>query len=286
MKILQLQYFLLAAEQKNFTAVAKIAYTSQLNISKQIFELENELGCQLFVRTNTGVELTKSGEYLYSESKPLLAKLNNIIERTSDISEQKNVRISTVEFYDIEMLCPHFIKKLEALDKFNIQLFADKFQDIISRLYINDVDLGIISSNYRIESADIKRMPIYRHNPRVFYSSDYFTDKKTNITIKDFQEATFLVTNSKFLSPRPIEALPFVPHKIITTNSIYAIYTYIKSTIGVAIMADNMMFYNSPGIESLEVESKFKFGLDIIYNQNSFSSELMTVANNVISLLQ
>ena len=52
MDFLQLQYFLAVAEYKNFTKAARATYTSQPNISKQISQLEEDLGVRLFHRTN------------------------------------------------------------------------------------------------------------------------------------------------------------------------------------------------------------------------------------------
>lgn len=57
--------FYYVAKYKNFTQAANIMQNSQPNITRFIKNLENELGCSLFIRSNRGVTLTPEGEKLY-----------------------------------------------------------------------------------------------------------------------------------------------------------------------------------------------------------------------------
>ena len=67
----QIQVFLTVAEHGSFSNAAKNLFITQPAISKLIKRLEDELNTELFIRGNRSVTMTKSGEYYYSEWRPI-----------------------------------------------------------------------------------------------------------------------------------------------------------------------------------------------------------------------
>ena len=59
-----LQYFLAVAREQSFTSAADYLHLSQPTLSRQLKDLEDELGKQLFVRSNRGITLTDEGMIL------------------------------------------------------------------------------------------------------------------------------------------------------------------------------------------------------------------------------
>ena len=57
--------FYFVAKFGNITAAAEALYSEQPNVTRTIKNLEKELGCTLFTRSNKGVTLTPEGEKLY-----------------------------------------------------------------------------------------------------------------------------------------------------------------------------------------------------------------------------
>lgn len=64
MELRQLKYFIKTAETLNFSEAARGLYITQSTLSQQIRALENELGCQLFIRDSHSVVLTENGELM------------------------------------------------------------------------------------------------------------------------------------------------------------------------------------------------------------------------------
>ncbi len=58
--------FYYVAKYRNFTQGAAVLRNNQPNVTRMIKNLENELGCTLFIRSNRGVKLTPEGERLYA----------------------------------------------------------------------------------------------------------------------------------------------------------------------------------------------------------------------------
>ena len=63
-----MRYFIEVARRGSFSEAARRLYTAQPNLSKQIAQMEQELGFALFVRTRRSVKLTPAGEFLYSRT--------------------------------------------------------------------------------------------------------------------------------------------------------------------------------------------------------------------------
>lgn len=62
MELRVLRYFLAAARERNITAAAETLHITQPTLSKQLMELEDELGKKLFERGGRRLELTEAGK--------------------------------------------------------------------------------------------------------------------------------------------------------------------------------------------------------------------------------
>ena len=73
MEIRVLRYFLETAREGNMTRAAERLFISQPTMSKQLKELENELGTKLFIRSNYNIRLTEAGMLLRERAEDILS---------------------------------------------------------------------------------------------------------------------------------------------------------------------------------------------------------------------
>lgn len=92
MELLQLRYFLDAAEFENFSKVAKKNTVPQPYISKTIKKLEEELGVALFDRNGKKVSLNKNGLFFYNKVKIAIANIDDGIAYFSE-NVQTDIKI-------------------------------------------------------------------------------------------------------------------------------------------------------------------------------------------------
>lgn len=82
MEFRHLRYFLVLAEELNFNRAAARLHISQPPLTRQIRQLEQDLGVELFLRTPKGVELTDAGRLFREEAGRLVSLAERATERT------------------------------------------------------------------------------------------------------------------------------------------------------------------------------------------------------------
>src|ERR1700686_2849885 len=86
MKFSHLEFFVAAAEELNFTHAADRLHVSQPPFSKQIHDLEGELGIELFQRQRKGVALTPAGKSFLIDARQVLEDCEASIRKAPRIS--------------------------------------------------------------------------------------------------------------------------------------------------------------------------------------------------------
>ncbi len=82
-----LRYFICVAEEKNIGRAALRLHISQPPLTRQIQQLEEQIGVQLFRRSNRGVALTDAGRVLYDDARAILGMAERAVERSSKAAQ-------------------------------------------------------------------------------------------------------------------------------------------------------------------------------------------------------
>jgi DNA-binding transcriptional LysR family regulator len=83
----QLETFLAVARSKSFTRAAEVVNLTQSAVSRQIQDLEESLGVQLFERLGRKISLTPAGTVLVEEATRLVQQAENLQQRLRDLGE-------------------------------------------------------------------------------------------------------------------------------------------------------------------------------------------------------
>ena len=87
MDIRILHYFVTIAQEKNITRAAERLLITQPTLSRQLKELEEELGVSLFHRANREMTLTEDGQYLYNRAQEILQLVSKTEENLAEAAE-------------------------------------------------------------------------------------------------------------------------------------------------------------------------------------------------------
>ncbi|ANY14918.1 LysR family transcriptional regulator [Bordetella pseudohinzii] len=88
MELRHLRYFQTVAREGSFTRAAAILHIAQPPLSRQIRQLEEELGVILIERGSRGLKLTEAGRFFHEQSLQLTARLDEIVAGTRRLGAQ------------------------------------------------------------------------------------------------------------------------------------------------------------------------------------------------------
>lgn len=94
MDLRRLRYFVVVAEEQNFSRAAERLHIAQPPLSDQIKRLEQALGVKLFDRSSRGARLTKAGELLLTEAKRLLVQADQTAEMVRRVGDGEVGRLT------------------------------------------------------------------------------------------------------------------------------------------------------------------------------------------------
>ena len=98
MELRHLRYFVCVADEQNIGRAALRLHISQPPLTRQIQQLEDQRGAQLFRRTPRGVELTDAGRVLYEDARSILAQADRAAERASKAAQGLLGRVDVAIF--------------------------------------------------------------------------------------------------------------------------------------------------------------------------------------------
>jgi DNA-binding transcriptional LysR family regulator len=159
MEIRVLRYFLAVAREENITKAAESLHVTQPTLSKQLMDLETELGKKLFIRGNRKITFTEEGMFLRKRAQEIV----DLIEKTESEFNRPNVNISGDIYIgggetDAIRIIAKLVKTLKReYPNIYYHLFSGNADDVTERLDKGLLDFGIL-----IEPVDIKKYEYLR----------------------------------------------------------------------------------------------------------------------------
>ena len=148
-----LNVFCRVAETSNFSRAAMHLGVAQPIVTRKIRRLEDDLGVQLFVRSNRGCELTHEGELLASKATGILLQLAQLKEEVSNSSDRVSGTISLgVPIAAGILLAPHIMPVIASRwPQLRVELVESVTRNLLTRelslalLYDPPTDVGLIA---------------------------------------------------------------------------------------------------------------------------------------------
>lgn len=158
MNLRQIRYFVVVAQEKNFTRAAEILHISQPPLSRQIQLLEETLGLRLFVRSSRPLRLTEAGKVFYEQALQILNRVEQMKRATQQVgkNERHNFSIGFVPSMLYGAL-PLMVKRLRLLyPDLSIQLVEILSAQQTEALRTGRIDVGF--GRLRLSYPDTSRL--------------------------------------------------------------------------------------------------------------------------------
>ncbi|MGJ1507329.1 LysR family transcriptional regulator [Sphingobacterium siyangense] len=236
MEIRHLIYFKTVAEELHFGRAAERLFMSQPPLSRQIKDLEDELGVILFFRTNKRVELTEAGKYFLEE---VLEILQNI-EHSKTITKQIHNNISGefklgyISSTPKKMLATVLKQIQQKFPYLRVSLFETSTQKQKLALENGKLDLGIMRAP--IYSSELLTSPLFEdpmvivgHSQVEFNAINFFNESFISFNQKYASEYHRLVINT-------CNRMGFEPKIVHQSNSMSSILELVSQGLGLAVV--------------------------------------------------
>lgn len=242
MELRHLHYFKTVAEHLHFRNAANTLFISQPPLSRQIKELEEELGVQLFLRNNKRVALTDAGKYFKAEVDALFSRLEESknMARQIHLAESGELNIG----YISSLYQPHLAEVLKSM----LQVYPHIKTSLYERPTIKQtemleqgkLDVGILRAPVYSDKLQLKTLffdPFMVVIPGAGVKFTSQDDLATYIKTKQF------IFFNKEYAPHYYDKLVEICHRMgfkpdITheVNNVHSILQLVEAGLGVSIL--------------------------------------------------
>jgi len=243
----QINCFLQVVENQSFTKAAELLFMAQPAVSRQIAELEKEIGFSLFYRTKgKRAQLTKIGQLYwdyFSKQKIEFSLLNAYAHELSG-SLSGNLKLGILSGWNVSSFLPNVLKEFEKLyPGVKVHVMFKEFVSLMDSLDNGALDLIIALEQTIKKSPDVQAQHLTSIERILLYSPEHPVAKaKDHPVPEDFRDSTFLVAlNHDGKSPQFVKDFcapyNFVPNVEVVTG-VDALIAGVQNLMGVAFVDD------------------------------------------------
>lgn len=268
----QIDYFLVAAQQKSISRASELLYVSQPAVSKQLAMLESELGVQLFVRKKQGLEITKAGkafENLFSEFKSNLSQTIEEI-RSGNTDPRSTYHLGCMEGWDLQSFFPGLQFYLgERFPEVQLALDGYSIGQILYALERGEVDGAIVTESLLEGLPDVTTYHLTQLQSVLLFSARHPLAGRTGLTLADFSDTVFYVTTPFNMKQGVGEVLSlckksgFTP-RLEYTSTLSSVLMKMQTGQGALLTNEWVMAKNNPIFSSLCLDHKRDIGFAAI----------------------
>ncbi len=162
MELRVLRYFLAVAREENISAAADYLHLTQPTLSRQLMDLEEELGKKLFIRGNRKITLTEDGVLFRKRANEIL----DLVEKTEselrsvdeDIAGDIYIGGGESEAMRLVAQASHILQK--RYPNIHYHLYSGNADDVGERLDKGLLDFGILIEPFDRKKYDSLRLPV------------------------------------------------------------------------------------------------------------------------------
>lgn len=245
MELRVLRYFLAVAREQSITAAAETLHITQPTLSKQLRELEEELGKKLFTRGNRKITLTKEGMFLRKRAQEIveLADKTEADFAAGVGSVSGDIFIGSGETGAVRYLGRTLYKMRSIYPGVRFHLFSGNGEDVSDRLDKGLIDFALFVGMTDLKKYDYLKLPyshrwglILRRDDPLAAHEAVTPEMLMNVPILCSRQALIQNELSGWLG-RPFEEL----NPAGTYNLIYNAAIMVEEGLGCAVCIDKLL---------------------------------------------
>ena len=256
-----LKYFLAVAEDLHFRKAADKLFISQPGLSKQIKQLEEDLGVKLFDRHNRKVELTKTGEYLKGAVAANLKNLDSILNHAKLLEDgvEGSLKLGYVGSAMQEVI-PKLLLKFSEI-KPNVVFSLNEMDNNrqIQSLLEQDLDLGFVRTNRVPKGLNIS--PVFEDTFSLVLPKLHKLNENNFKNLSQLENESFILFDTSYSESYhevfmqifdDFGYIPQISHYTVNAGSIFRL---VENNLGVSIVPTTLKLGYDMDIKFIELKN-------------------------------
>ncbi|GCE29095.1 LysR family transcriptional regulator [Dictyobacter alpinus] len=294
-----LRYFVVVAEELNFSRAAERLQMAQPPLSQQIRQLEQELGVQLLERNKHSVQLTEAGKVFLADAQRLLQQVEQAI---TNVQQAQRGQVGQLKIGFIataaDSIVPEVLKVYRArYPRVNVSLREMLGRDQLQALKDHELHVGFLVPPGASGMQPQISMEIVQRNPLVaVLPENHALAGKQSLAVNELAEEPFILyphtSSSVFhdLIVGECNRAGFTPIVAQEVSEIRTLLGLVAAGLGVSLIPSTVTLFRPQGIVYLPLrDSTTDYTIAMTWQHNDSSSlvqEFLAVAREVIKQLQ
>ena len=282
------KYFLAVAKELHFRKAAEQLYISQPGLSRQIKQMEDDLGIKLFERHNRKVELTEAGRYLQKEIIAHFKRLDDIVNHAKLLNSgiDGNLKLGYVGSAMQKLIPDLLIKFRETVPNVLINLTEINNTSQIHALLNQEIDVGFVRLERVPKGLEIR--PALEETFSLVLPENHKINSSNFEGLHQFKDEHFILFDSSYSESYYEKVMQifddggFFPSILHSTVNASSIYHLVENSFGISIVPTSLQYGYNLKVKFIELTNiPQRTTLKIVWN----SMNSNPVLKNFIKIL-
>lgn len=237
-----MQCFQTIVDEKSITKAAKALYMSPQGLSKQLKNLENELDCELLIRTKNGIQLTEAGEVFYERTKKMLSDYSALQKALRSIEGKSLGAVDLLSAYGIlRFVTPDCIMAFR--QKYpDIEFNYREYPDLSVERKFNKGDGNIAFTLAPVDEKLYDCITLFQFPLKLMVNKKHPLAQRSSVTIQDLKGENLYLESSEFKLYHNVvgrcRAAGFEPNICFETSGFSLCHKMCRDNKGITVTVD------------------------------------------------
>lgn len=277
MELRVLNYFLTVAREESISAAAASLHLTQPTLSRQLQNLEEELGKQLLIRGNRKITLTQEGILLQKRGEEIL----DLVGRTekevkqSDETISGDIYIGTGETDGIRQIARAAHQLQKRFPQISFHIVSGDASDVCERLNKGLLDFGILLGDIDKTRYHYLELPM-KDLWGVLMQKSSPLARKDSVSPEDMKDKPLILsrqTDNKSDLYRWLGKEPAELHTVATYNLIYNASLMVAEGMGYAFTLDKLVNTTGSNLCFRPLHPPLELGMFLVWKKNKLFSK-------------
>lgn len=243
MELRHIRYFLEVAETLNFSRAAERLKVAQPALSRQIRDLEEELGGKLFYRTTAKVALTEMGHYFREQTRKIMIQLDIAATGAQQLAKGTGSTLKIgCDWRTPGLPIAAAAKRLNEVNRsVTVQFVEVPTHEHVSGVRDHTLDVGFVPSVLLGESEDLNLRSLCTLKMKVVLPAGHRLAARSALSLRELKEERWLALDMDSLPGFRVimsEILQYTPKYGLTTTSFPGLIAHVIAGHGIGLIPD------------------------------------------------